>query len=110
MSISRRGFVKSAFMSAIAVGILSNSASSVFGQKGTLKDSKGYFQIPSQALGDRLFHFTRATFESYLQSNFRVSVGPYKTVNLKLVKVADTRPGVRRGMRRSEGECFALLF
>ena len=110
MSISRRGFVKSAFMSAVAVGILSNSASSVFGQKGTLKDSKGYFQIPPQALGDRLYHFTQTTFESYLRSDFRVTVGPYKVVNLKLVKVEDTRPTVRKGMPRTEGECFALLF
>ncbi|HYP00245.1 MAG TPA: hypothetical protein VER76_08645 [Pyrinomonadaceae bacterium] len=110
MPISRRGFFKSAFISAVAVGIFSNSAISSFGQKGTLKDSKGYFQIPPQALGDRLFHFTRATFEPYLRSDFRVTVGPYKVVNLKLVKVEDTRPSVRKGMLRTEGECFALLF
>lgn len=110
MSISRRGFFKSAFMSAVAVGILSNSAGSVFGQKSELKDSKGYFQIPPQALGDRLFHFKQNTFESYLQSDFRVTVGPYKVVNLKLVKVEDMRPKVRKGSARTEGECFALLF
>ena len=110
MSISRRGFFKSAFMSAVAVGILSNSAGSVFGQKSELKDSKGYFQIPPQALGERLFHFTQTTFESYLRSDFRVTVGPYKVVNLTLVKVEDMRPKVRKGVPRTEGECFALLF
>ena len=110
MSISRRGFFKSAFMSAVAVGILSNTASSVFGQKSTLRDSKGYFQIPQEASGERLFHFTQNTFEAYLRSDFRVTVGPYKVVNLTLVKVEDMRPKVRKGMPRTEGECFALLF
>lgn len=110
MSISRRGFFKSAFMSAVAVGIFSNSAGSVFGQKSELKDSKGYFQLPPQALGDRLFHFTQTTFEPYLRSDFRVTVGPYKVVNLKLVRVEDMRPKARKGMPRTEGECFALLF
>ena len=110
MSISRRGFFKSAFMSAVAVGIYSNSAISAFGQKGALRDSKGYYQIPPQALGERLYHFTQNTFESYLRSDFRVTVGPYKVVNLTLVKVEDMRPTVRKGMPRSEGECFALLF
>lgn len=111
MPISRRGFFKSAFMSAVAVGIFSNSAVSAFGQKEAIKDSKGYFQLPPQALGDRLFHFTRSTFEPYLRSDFRVTVGPYKVVNLTLVKVEDMRPSARfKGMIRTEGECFALLF
>ena len=110
MSISRRGFFKSAFMSAVAVGVFSTSADIVFGQKKTLTDAQGNFQIPSQTLGDRLFHFTQATFEPYLQSEFRVTVGPYKTVNLKLVKVEDTKLRPRKGMARIEGECFSLLF
>jgi hypothetical protein len=108
MSISRRGFLQSAFVSAVAVGVLSGSAVNVFGQKSDLKDSRGYFQIPPQALGERLFHFTQATFEPYLQSDFRVTVGPYKMVNLTLVKVEDQRP--RKGLQRGEGECFSLLF
>jgi hypothetical protein len=108
MSISRRGFLQSACISAVAVGMFSGSAVSIFGQKGELKDSKGYFQLPPQALGERLFHFTQATFEPYLQSDFRVTVGPYKVVNLTLVKVEDQRP--RKGAQREEGECFSLLF
>jgi hypothetical protein len=76
-----------------------------------LKDAHGNFQIPAQALGDPLFHFTQATFEPYMGSEFRVTVGPYKTVNLKLVKVEDRRPQVRqKGMPRTEGDCFLLLF
>lgn len=111
MSISRRGFLQSAFVSAVAVGLFSQSAVPAFGQKSDLKDSKGYFQVPPQAFGDRLFHFTQATFEPYLQSDFRVTVGPYKVVNLTLVKVEDQRPrGARKGMKRGEGESFTLLF
>ena len=108
MTISRRGFLQSACISAVAVGMLSQSAVSAFAQKSELKDSKGYFQVPPQAFGERLFHFTQSTFEPYLQSEFSVTVGPYKVVKLTLVKVEDQRP--RKGSQRSEGECFSLLF
>jgi hypothetical protein len=110
MATPRRVFLKSAFMSIAAAGIISQSARFAFGQKDRLKDSQGNFQIPAQTLGDPLFHFTRATFEPYLESEFRVTVGPYKTVNLRLVQVEDRRPRVRKGMPRMEGECFLLMF
>jgi hypothetical protein len=110
MSVSRRDFLHSAFVSAVAVGLFSQSALVAFGQKKGLKDSKGYFQIPPQAFGERLFHFTQTTFEPYLHSDFRVTVGPYKVVNLTLVKVEDQRPRARKGMARPEGENFTLLF
>jgi hypothetical protein len=52
------------------------------------------------------------TFEPYVGSEFRVTVGPYKTVNLRLVKIEDQRPQARqqKGTQRTEGECFLLLF
>jgi hypothetical protein len=75
-----------------------------------LKDSHGNFQIPADAAGDPLFHFTRATFEPYLKSDFRVTVGPYKTVQLTLVEVVDQRPRARKGVPRTEGESFLLMF
>ena len=108
MSISRRGFLQSACISAFAVGMLSGSAVSVFGQKGEPKDAKGYFKVPSEAFGERVFHFTQATFEPYLQSEFIVTVGPYKVVTLTLVKVEDQRS--RKAAQGAEGECFSLLF
>lgn len=108
MSISRRGFLQSACVSAVAIGLFSQSAISAYGQKSELKDSRGYFQIPPQAAGERLFHFTQATFEPYLRSEFSVTVGPYKVVKLTLVEVEDQRP--RKGAQRAEGECFSLLF
>lgn len=111
MSTPRRDFLKSAFMSVAAAGLISHSARFAFAQNDRLKDAHGNFQIPAQALGDPLFHFTRATFEPYLGSEFRVTVGPYKTVNLRLVKVEDQRPQPqRKGAPRMEGECFLLLF
>lgn len=90
--------------------MVTQSSRLAFGQQGRLKDSKGYFQIPEQAAGDPLFHFTRATFEPYLQSEFRVTVGPYRTVELTLVRVEDRKPKPRKGEARLEGECFSLLF
>ena len=119
MSISRRGFLQSAVVSAIAAGLFSQSAITAFGQKSEIKDSKGYFQLPQQVFGDRFFHLSRTSFEPYLQSDFRVTVGPYKVVNLTLVKVEDQRPLIRKGlsktegdkvMSRTEGENFTLLF
>ncbi|MCA1567464.1 MAG: hypothetical protein LC803_17805 [Acidobacteria bacterium] len=112
MSNPRRDFLKSAFMSIAAAGLISQSSRFAFGQKDRLKDAHGNFQIPAQAAGDPLFHFTRTTFEPYMGSEFRVTVGPYKTVNLRLVKVEDQRPQARqqKGMPRTEGECFLLLF
>ena len=108
MSISRRGFLQSACISAVAAGLFSHSAVFVLAQKSELKDSKGYFQIPPQALGERVFHFTQATFKPYLQSEFIVTVGPYKVVKLTLIEVEDERP--RKGVQQPEGECFSLLF
>jgi hypothetical protein len=110
MSISRRGFLQSAFVSALAAGLFSPSAISVFAQKSDLKDARGYFQLPAQVFGERLFHLSRASFEPYLQSGFRVTVGPYKVVNLTLVKVQDRRTHALKGMPRPEGESFTLLF
>jgi hypothetical protein len=97
MPTPRRDFLKSAFVSIAAAGLISQSARFAFGQKDRLKDAHGNFQIPSQALGDPLFHFTRTT---------------YKTVNLRLVKIEDQRPQARqqKGASRTEGECFLLLF
>jgi len=110
MSTPRRVFLKSMLMSVAAAGLISQSARFAFGQKDRLKDAQGNFQLPAQTLSDPLFHFTQTTFEPYLESEFRVTVGPYKTVNLRLVKVEDRRPRVRAGMPRMEGECFLLLF
>jgi hypothetical protein len=111
MTTPRRDFLKSALISLAAAGLVSGSARFAFAQKNRLKDSQGYYQIPAQVAGDPVFHFTRATFEPYLQSDFRVTVGPYRTVNLTLVRVEDQRPRVRqKGMPRAEGECFLLLF
>jgi hypothetical protein len=110
MTTPRRDFLKSALISLAAAGLVSGSARFALGQKNRLKDSQGYFQIPAQAAADPVFHFTRATFEPYLQSDFRVTVGPYRTVDLTLVKVEDQRPRVRKGMPRAEGESFLLLF
>ena len=110
MSTPRRDFLKSALMSVAAAGLISQSARFAFGQKDRLKDSHGNYQIPAEALGDPLFHFTRATFEPYLGSEFKVTVGPYKTVTLTLDKVEDRKSPSGKGRPRVEGECFMLLF
>lgn len=111
MSTPRRDFLKSAFMSVAAAGLVSQSTRFAFGQKNRLKDAQGHYQIPSEAAANPVFHFTQATFESYLESDFLVTVGPYRTVSLTLVKVEDRRPQAgRKGVSRTEGECFMLLF
>jgi hypothetical protein len=97
-------------MSAIAAGVFTQSARLALGQKVLLKDSHGNYQVPAESLSDPLLRYTRTTFESYLKSDFLVTVGPYKTVRLTLVKVEDLNVGVRKSKMKMEGECFALLF
>src|SRR5258708_20403498 len=56
---------------------------------------------------DPLSHYTRATFESYLNSIFRLYAGS-TTVDLALVEVMDLIPGTSNP--QTGRECFSLLF
>ena len=109
MSVSRRSFIRSATVCALATGALLRTPLAAFGQSGAGVD----FAIPYEATTSPVFNFTQATFEPYLQGIFiAVGVGG-RTVELQLVAIRGYVPpsGASiplRSHRRTD--CFSLLF
>jgi hypothetical protein len=79
MSISRRIFIKTASVAAIAAATLGKSALLAFAQ-GTMQ--------PGATAADPLAHYTQATFTQYINSIFRLH--GFRSVDVKLEKVQDT--------------------
>ena len=108
MSVSRRRFIRSATVCALATGALLRTPLAAFGQAAALD-----FPIPYEAATSPVFHYTRATFEPYLQGIFVAGGGRSRTVELQLVAIRDyTTPSdarlITRAQRRTD--CFSLLF
>ena len=109
MSVSRRSFIRSATVCALATGALLRTPLAAFGQAGAALD----FPIPYEATTSPVYHFTRATFDPYLQGIFTAAGGRSRTVELQLVAIRGYAPpeGARlttRAHRRTD--CFSLLF
>ena len=108
MSVSRRSFIRSAAVCALATGALLRTPLAAFGQTGAALD----FAIPYEATTSPVFHFTQATFEPYLEGIF-AAAGGGRMVELQLVAIRGYAPpsGARlttRAHRRTD--CFSLLF
>ena len=112
MSVSRRSFIRSAAVCALATGALLRTPLAAFGQAaggGAASD----FPIPYEATTSPVFHYTQATFEPYLQGIFFAAGGRSRTVELQLVAIRDYAPPsgaliTARTYRRTD--CFSLLF
>jgi hypothetical protein len=109
MSVSRRSFIRSAAVCALATGALLRTPLAAFGQDGAAQD----FAIPYEATTSPVFHFTRETFEPYLNGIFVAAGARSRMVELQLVAIRDYAPpsGARlttRAQRRTD--CFSLLF
>ena len=109
MSVSRRSFIRSAAVCALATGALLRTPLAAFGQAG----AGSYFATPYEATTSPVFHFTRATFEPYLQGIFLAAGARSRTVELQLVAIRDYAPPsdprlTTRAPRRTD--CFSLLF
>src|ERR1044071_2558715 len=109
MSVSRRSFIRSAAVCALATGALLRTPLAAFGQAG----GGSNFAIPYEATTSPVFNFTRATFEPYLDGIFVAAGGRSRTVELQLVAIRDYAPPsgalfTTRTYRRTE--CFSLLF
>jgi hypothetical protein len=109
MSVSRRSFIRSAAVCALATGALLRSPLTAFGQAA----GGSYFAIPHEATTSPAFYFTRETFEPYLQGIFLAAGGRTRTVELQLVAIRDYAPPsdsrlITRAQRRTD--CFSLLF
>ena len=113
MSVSRRSFIRSAAVCALATGALLRNPLAAFGQAaggGAAQD----FPIPYEATISPVFNYTKATFEPYLQGIFLAAGGRSRTVELQLVEIRSYVPpsGLLfipvRAQRRAD--CFSLLF
>lgn len=97
MSTSRRKFLKAGMFAALFAAA---PASSVFSQ--SWKDRDGNPGETPTIQNDPLSNYSKATFESYLNSVFELHTA-FGIVAVNLAKVDDLR--APRG-----GECFSLLF
>ena len=110
MSISRRRFIRSAAVCALATGALLRTPLAAFGPAaGSGLD----FAIPYEATTSPVFHYTQATFEPYLNGIFVAAGGRSRWVELQLVAIRGYAPPsgalvTTRVHRRTE--CFSLLF
>ncbi|HEV2903628.1 MAG TPA: hypothetical protein VGW32_01195 [Pyrinomonadaceae bacterium] len=97
MPISRRIFIRTASVAAIAAATVGKSALIAFAQ-GTMQ--------PGARATDPLAYYTQATFTQYINSIFRLH--GFRTVDVMLEKVQDTLPATvsRTGGRES----FVLHF
>ncbi|HEX6187106.1 MAG TPA: hypothetical protein VFZ40_03410 [Pyrinomonadaceae bacterium] len=91
MPISRRIFIKTASIAAIAAATIGKSTLAVLAQGGA---------------ADPLSYYTQATFTQYINSIFRLN--GFKTVEVMLEKVVDTLPATET--RTGGRESFVLHF
>lgn len=111
MNVSRRRFIRSAAVCALATGALLRNPLAAFGQAaggGAAMD----FPIPYEATTSPVFHYTKATFEPYLNSIFTAAGARSRTVELELFEIRSYSPSpvlVTARLHR-QTECFSLLF
>lgn len=98
MSTSRRNFLRAGTSAVLFAGLSVNPLKLAFAQSVGRN-----FEIPQEAKRDRVFYFTRSTFEPHLNTQFKVVAGAYVT-SLRLIEVENCAP------RGAAGECFTLTF
>ena len=104
MSINRRKFLRAGTLVALSAAI---SLKSVWGQ-GNRKGSNGnHTDRAQEAAKDNLANYNKATFESYLNSIFRLYSGS-AVVEIALVEVKDI--GSTTAKPQPGAESFSLLF
>lgn len=113
MPVTRRMFMKSGAMSALAAGLVFNAGAFVFGQSLRRSDPAVDFQIPYEATQSPTFYFTRDTFAPYVGGIFTTRGVGVRSVNLTLQPVRDCTPkAATRLMTKParKSDCFALTF
>ena len=106
---TRRKFLKSGALATLCAGIYFGSPKLAIGQQVFKKENKGKFETPYEAKLDKVFYYTKATFDPYLNTEFRVRAEKMVT-RMMLVEIKDCRPKVKPGAKQPSGECFSLLF
>lgn len=112
MPISRRFFLKSGTLTALAAGVALNSNHLAFGQTRTQGVNLGY-PIPITAQQQPTYMFTRATFDPYVGSIFQAPNARGGMVNLTLLSVTTNKPSTTTKISTAparETDSFSLMF
>ena len=112
MAISRRFFLKSGTLTALAAGVVLNPNRLAFGQRSMQGTSLGY-QIPIAAQKEPTYTFTRATFEPYVGGIFQAPNARGKLINLTLLSVTPYKASTKTrisSVKARETDSFSLMF
>lgn len=112
MAMSRRFFLKSGTLTAIAAGVALRPNLLAFGQKGAQATSLGY-QIPIKAQQRPSYMFTRATFDPYVGGIFQSPDVRGRMVSLRLLSASSYKPSANNKVSAGKGietESFSLMF
>jgi hypothetical protein len=107
MPISRRLFIKSGTLTALAAGVAFNPKHLAFGQRRT---NPG-FQIPATAQQEPTYMFTRATFDPYVGGIFQAPDARGRLISLTLLSATTNKPTAKLSTGRPiETDSFSLMF
>lgn len=112
MAISRRFFLKSGSLTALAAGLALSPNARIFGQGNSQSNNPGH-QIPLSAQQQPAFMFTRATFDPYVGGIFEAPDGNGHMISLTLLSATTNKPSpsTRLSTRRAtETDSFSLMF
>ena len=107
MSVSRRRFLRSGAMAAVAVGVLKSPVQALASK------SQNYFQVPFAAGQNAGFHYARSAFEPYIGEIFKGHDELGMVVKLKLDRVTGYTPNPRTRITTAQPlrtDCFSLSF
>ena len=112
MAISRRRFIKSGSLAALAAGVVLNPQALAFAQRSSQGTSLG-FQIPLNAQKEPDYMFTSGTFQPYVGSIFQAPDARGRMISLTLLSVTVYKPAATTKLSTKtavEPETFSLLF
>jgi len=112
MAISRRLFIKSGTLTALAAGVAFNPKRLAFGQRNMQGTSLGY-QIPITAQREPDYMFTSATFEPYIGGIFQAPNARGKLVSLTLLSVTPYKASKTTKLSTKaarDTDSFSLMF
>jgi hypothetical protein len=110
MAISRRLFIRSGALTAIAAGVAFNPKGLAFGQRSMQGTSQGK-QIPITAQKEPTYSFTRATFDPYVGGIFQAPDARGRMISLTLLSATTNKPTAKLSTGRPiETDSFSLMF
>ena len=112
MALSRRFFLKSGTLTAVAAGVALSPNARIFAQRRSQSTSLG-FQIPITAQQQPTYMFTRATFDPYVGGIFQAPNARGKMVSLTLLSATTNKPSAKTKISTAkaiETDSFSLMF